>query len=292
MHMAFKSGSRPLLYTLHEHGADFNAVNNDNMTPLCYGTFAMLKELNLLDGFATFNEGNAKEQVGKEHRKMMSIATLQKSSTLLDTQVRKFLEGTGGVKTENAKIGAGKTNLSTIGETVGSSNIRRKSQKGYGRQSRLRGTPKPRSRGKRKTMMIKPSDRAFLSNNLNYRYRRGKTEERPRAKPELQKKRTFDQKKTDKKNKKTLKQFKTSMKEYRLAEGLKKKRKTLKEKNPFEFENDFREDTCGCDVFLLKKLTQMYDPKLPNEIHFKVNNILKVNDHRGKFFKQQKLRTK
>ena len=48
-----------------------------------------------------------------------------------------------------------------------------------------------------------------------------------------------------------------------------KKRKKEKE----DFSNDFIEDTCGAEVFLMKKLPKMYDPSIPNEIVFQLNDL-------------------
>lgn len=322
--MAFKSGSPQLIYKLFNHGADMNAVNNDNMTPLGYGTFGLLKELNLLDGFATFNEKRARNEIGKEHVKLQSIAKLQKSSTVLDMKVKKFLDSqfgssrdqlSGGIRKSRspkhsslARRGSrqlkikgnemtpkspSKVHLSLISPKLGRKkvdiNTRNFPSSSF---KRSQDSTTRRNRDKRKTMMIRPMNKEFLSNNLNYRIKRGKTLDLTKKSRKFAKKNTLDGTRRKKRSQKSLRQFKMSMEEFRLAQALKKKKENSKENNPFEFENDFREDTCGCDVFLLKKLPQMYDPKLPNEILFKVSKIREVNEHRGKFFKQRKMTTK
>lgn len=65
-----------------------------------------------------------------------------------------------------------------------------------------------------------------------------------------------------------------SLNERKLNRLNQEKKKKMNKPDDLEFSNDFVEDTCGADVFLLKKLPQMYNPDLENEVEFQLKDLL------------------
>lgn len=108
----------------------------------------------------------------------------------------------------------------------------------------------------------------FKSNNINYRFKKGNTTQIKSKKNKLKKNNTVVNKNNKKKEKMTFKELRFN----KLVEE-KKKQKKLESLSKMEFTNNFLEDTCGSDLFLLKKLPKLYDPKKENEILYKFKNL-------------------
>lgn len=92
VHMAFKNGNKFLILYLKKNGADFNHVNFDNMTPLCFGSYALLEELDLLNGFAVLNQQPFREKFNESHKKHKSIHKLKIDHHAINTRVSLFLQ--------------------------------------------------------------------------------------------------------------------------------------------------------------------------------------------------------
>ena len=90
VHMAFKSGNKELIYYLHKQGGDINSLNNDNMPPICYGSINLLRDLNLLNGFAVLSQEAVDEELGKEFNRQRSIRDLKKNSLILGKKIQTF----------------------------------------------------------------------------------------------------------------------------------------------------------------------------------------------------------
>jgi hypothetical protein len=54
---------------------------------------------------------------------------------------------------------------------------------------------------------------------------------------------------------------------------MKEKKNKQKSNQNMDFVNNFIEDTCGSDVFLLQKLPKLYDPKKENEVVFNYKSL-------------------
>lgn len=90
--MAFKNGNKYLIIYLKQNGADFNHINFDNMTPLCFGSYALLRELNLLNGFATLIEKPFRDKFIESKKKHKSIQKLKTDHGIMNMKVSMFLE--------------------------------------------------------------------------------------------------------------------------------------------------------------------------------------------------------
>ena len=266
VHMAFKSGHRELIHFMFRQGADLNVVNNDNMTPICFGSYGLLRELNLMNGFAILNEEEIQKEVGKQQKREKSIIDFKKNSLVLDKKIRDFLKK----KMKQRPKSDFKLSFPVKIESEEEKTEKALEKQHEGSQSMpssaLQLGPKP----KRMKFFSKKGSQLgngelFKSNNLNYRLRKGKTIQAKSRKGKLKKKFSEDQRTLEKQKPKL------TFKEMRFNKMVEERKKRKKEKE--DFSNDFIEDTCGAEVFLMKKLPKMYDPSIPNEIVFQLNDL-------------------
>jgi hypothetical protein len=273
--MAFKSGNKELIHFLVKNGADLNIVNQDDMTPICFGSYGLLKEMNLLNGFAILNKDMVQKEMGKRQKRSKSIINMKKNSILLDQKIRKFLknvERKSEIKTNiQIPIQIISDDEDETPKTANPSNNKKNENKNFNSMNRKsKFYKKPTQR-----MSVDKNSGMFRSNNINYRLRKGKSIQHNSSRKNIQKKNTeWTKKKSINKNirTKTVKQ-KMTFKEIQFNKMMREKKEKQKENKNMDFDNNFIEDTCGSDVFLLQKLPKLYDPKLENDIEFKFRNL-------------------
>lgn len=269
MHMSFKSGNKALIHFLFENGADLNVVNDDNMTPICFGSYRLLNEMNLLEGFAVLNQEVATREMEKRANRAQSILALKKHSTLLDQKIRDMIAKSSVQPDPQVPVEIISDDESEAPIRV-PENPPRPPQL-TGAKSLLGGKKSGFFKCLKKRMSVQKQSSMFRSNDANRRLKKGKSiQVKSSSKGLRQKSHNADrtQKNKPQKSKRVL-----TLREIKFNRLMKEKRQRERIRSNLEFTNNFLVDTCGSDVFLLKKLPQLYDPNRENEIVHKFRSL-------------------
>lgn len=275
--MSFKSGNKALIHFLFENGADLNVVNEDNMTPICFGSYRLLNELNLLNGFAVLNQEVATREMEKRAHRAESIMALKKHSDTLDQRIREILakaEKKARAPVAVQIISDEESDERDKPDKPCQAKKPKKSRKACksglqlphpkklnNAKSLLEGKKSGFFKCLKKRMSVQKQSNMFQSNDINQRLRKGQsTQAKSSSKTSHRKSHNAgDRKKHKKRSKRTV-----TLREIKFNRLMKEKRQQAR--SELEFTNNFMVDTCGSDMFLLKKLPQLYDPHQENDI--------------------------